>query len=248
MLKIIDIKSYLLETNVPFINDVNGITLDLKITSSSGKRKLFILNIQENSGSLIVYERSSFLPKFCPNRHINTDSSFCLGISSHISVESWFKDLKEFLRAQLFCDQYKKWPIQYGEWSHGDAAHYQRNVEFLLKKINLKNLKINLNDLTLNKIKHPILQEDFFHVYHKNVLIIVGSENKVYGKRDSCICTKNGRYRHVTKGKCPHKCAAIILEIVINEDMRVKKEIEFWEYLKDKKLTCCQTMKKCELK
>ena len=75
----------------------------------------------------------------------------------------------------------------------------------------------------------------------------MGTEKKIHCKRQSCICTPNGRRKHVTLGKCSKKCAEIVLKILINEELRKKEEVVFWNISKEMTLKCCETMEKCEL-
>ena len=167
--------------------------------------------------------------------------------ADHWIVEKWIKTLREFLQAQLFCNDHKKWSKNYKQWSHGDAATYQLYVEELLKTINLKDLGLNLNSLQLFNVESRLFEENYFHIYHEDKLIFMGTEKKIHCKRQSCICTPSGRRKHVTLGKCSKKCAEIILKILINEELRKKEEVVFWDKIKGSTLKCCKTLENCEL-
>lgn len=247
MSKFKDIIDSLSKKNIPFKLIEGNIQLTLRIISNKGRRISFDLVINEVNNQLKVQERTNILPKFCPNRHINADGSFCLGILDHWDVEEWIETLKEFLQAQLFCNDHKKWSKNYKQWSHGDAAKYQLYVEELLKTINLKDLGLNLNSLHLLSVENRLFKENYFHIYHKNKLIFMGTEKKIHCKRQSCICTPYGRRKHVTLGRCSKRCAEIILKILINENLRKSEELVFWNKIKGSKLKCCGTMETCEL-
>ena len=92
-----------------------------------------------------------------------------------------------------------------------------------------------------------MFNEPFFHVYHNESLIVMGTAKKAHCKKHSCICVRYGKRRHLTVGKCPKKCADLVLKISINEHLRRKEEEKFWETFKKSNVKCCQTMEKCEL-
>ena len=79
-------------------------------------------------------EPGTRLPKCCPELHINSDSSFCLGRRSYRTGDSgatsaFWQDLGEFLVNQHHAARRKRWPA--GRWlSHGPiAADLQAQAE-----------------------------------------------------------------------------------------------------------------------
>lgn len=78
------------------------------------------------------------LPAYCPERHVNPDGSFCLGLSAG-DIESadeatkWWEQLQEFLRCQAIARSRGKWPPG-RELAHGDAALYQLKMEEIAKE------------------------------------------------------------------------------------------------------------------
>ena len=199
---------------------------------------------------LRVKEISGVLPSFCPNRHINSDGSFCLGIQTDtekLSIKEWMENLQEFLQAQIFASKNRKWPITCQQWSHGNAAFYQSKVEKLLLEIDLNILGLEFNKLRLVEKKNDLFKEPYFHIYHGDKLLITGTEKKVHNKRLSCICVKYGRAKHVTLRNCPRKCSNLLISILINEQYRVIEEDNFWKSFKNSKIQCCGTMNQCGL-
>jgi hypothetical protein len=75
-------------------------------------------------------------PLGCPERHINLDGSFCLGIGDPLSPRSardadhWWSWLRQFIISQRIADRTRTWP---GSRSlhHGDAADHQLKLEQL---------------------------------------------------------------------------------------------------------------------
>src|SRR5437016_897322 len=104
---------------------------------SSGRRtRQYDLTVHEIAGHLEVRENgsSSLLPRHCPERHINTDGSFCVGlragegICDAITARQWWDKLQVFLICQETAHETGDWP-KYAELSHGAAGQYQRRAE-----------------------------------------------------------------------------------------------------------------------
>lgn len=246
------LKIYLQSRGSVFTESQDAIELDLKIVGRSGNRHLFKLRISETHSNLLtVKEINSLLPSFCPNRHINSDGTFCLGLQAdteNLSIEEWMDNLNEFLQAQIFSQKNGKWPIFCQQWSHGNAAIYQTKVEKLLLEVDLDCLGLEFNRLRLIEKKNDLFDEPYFHIYHNDKLLITGTEKKVHNKRLSCICDKYGRAKHITLGNCPKKCSNLLISILINEKNRMLEEEKFWKIFKNSKIQCCGTMHDCILK
>lgn len=80
------------------------------------------------------------IPAFCPDRHLNGDETFCLGLERFDQSEAGFEDFWAKLRSYLLCQQYADrhgvWPTGRG-LSHGDAAHAQIEAESHAEAANL---------------------------------------------------------------------------------------------------------------
>ena len=108
MLNINVLKTYLKSKNSVFIESKDAIELNLKVIAKSGHRHLFKLLISEMPNNLLrVKEISGVLPSFCPNRHINSDGSFCLGIQTDTEKLS-IKDVeKHFGKKVKVCPAHR---------------------------------------------------------------------------------------------------------------------------------------------
>lgn len=77
--------------------------------------------------------RGSHFPDACPERHINSDGSFCLGLEGYTadaeSAPRFWEALRAFLLCQEFARARRLWPT--GRWlSHGrEAASAQLEAE-----------------------------------------------------------------------------------------------------------------------
>jgi len=112
-----------------------ALTCDISVSQPDGSLERFRLRIRWRCGRLIVWERGGRLPKACPERHINGDGSFCLRWpqttpGSLEEADTWWKELRGFLTAQLWANHTAKWPVS-KSWAHGDAARHQREFERL---------------------------------------------------------------------------------------------------------------------
>lgn len=223
------------------------ICFDQKFYLDDGTSQIIKLEVHSKNHKLHVKAADHRFPNFCPNRHINYEGFFCLGLDSDIenlSINQWLKLLKDFLATQYECEISKEWSTK--QWAHGDGAIYQRKVEEFYQKFITNPLGIKLSDLDVNEIttKGKVL----YHLYLKGNLILIGDENKVLNKRYTCICDSCGLKKHRTIGKCSLKCAQVLYIVAINDFFRLRAEKEFWQnWTKSGKVKCCNTMKNCEL-
>jgi hypothetical protein len=111
---------------------------------SSGRRtRHFSLTVREIATGLVVREKDDLqhlLPRRCPQRHINADGYFCLGlragegIRDAITARQWWEKLQVFLFCQETAHETGEWP-SYAELSHGDAGEYQQRAERLAEQL-----------------------------------------------------------------------------------------------------------------
>lgn len=104
---------------------------------SDGRVNRYALLIDAGLPVLQVREQTpALLPAFCPDRHINSDGSFCMGwqaadplnVVDQASAGEWWARLLKFLSLQEIANQLRRWPSNH-EWAHGDAAAHQDRAE-----------------------------------------------------------------------------------------------------------------------
>lgn len=233
-------------TSVQYIEN-NVVCFDQKFYLNDGSSQVIRLEVHSKNDKLQVKAAEHRFPNFCPNRHINFDGFFCLGLSTDIeslSITQWLARVKDFLAAQIECEISKEWKAK--QWAHGDGAIYQRKVEEFYQQFITHPLGIKLCDLDVKEIKFK--NKVLYHLYLKGNLILIGDENKVLNKRYTCVCNPFGLKNHLSIGKCSNKCAQIIYKVAINDFFRLRAENEFWQFwIKSGKVKCCNTMKDCEL-
>lgn len=247
MPKIDDLVTYLNKRNIPVEQKDKFICFDQKFYLDDGTSQIIRLEIYPQNDQLLVKAADKRFPNFCPNRHINYGGFFCLGLDSdieHLSVIEWLKIVRDFLTAQHECEIKQEWHTK--QWAHGDGAIYQRKVEEYYQEFLANPLNITLEDLQVKEIEK--LGRKVYHIYLKGNLLLIGNKNRSLNKRYSCICEPNGLKKHRSIGKCTYKCAEVLYQVAINDFFRKRAEEKFWEsWAKSENVTCCNTMKNCEL-
>jgi len=114
-------------------------TATIILTFPSGKQQTFELSLYALDSRVAVRESQpgQTLPAFCPDRHINSDGTFCLGwgpqdpstITDETSARAWWSALVRYLEAQVTASKRRRWPGSENDRAHGEAAEYQDIVE-----------------------------------------------------------------------------------------------------------------------
>lgn len=117
--------------------------------------------IVRDVGRYTVAEETSGtdLPAFCPERHINYDGTFCLGIepiaASGENANRFWEQVRSFLLCQQFADLHGRWPT--GRWlSHGSAADWQLRAERLAEDAGLAERYRRALEFGLGKLAGPL--------------------------------------------------------------------------------------------
>lgn len=102
---------------------------------SGAPTRSYALVIQTDRPAGAVSEAGSGrqLPAFCPERHINSDGTFCLGLERAAILDeegarAFWQTLRTFLLSQQYAEKHGRWPPGRG-LSHGDAAYDQLSAE-----------------------------------------------------------------------------------------------------------------------
>jgi hypothetical protein len=215
------------------------LVLSLDVVSPDKSKTTFELIATINNNMLQFKEaRPDILPAFCPNRHINSDGTFCL-------TAPWRRDelmtnplalLQSFLRLQLCAGRDRKWPTK-SEWAHGDAAVYQWNAESAAARLSPEWYKFLIGN-------NPILREkgNFVSLLGPQKRIAIWQkENRVATLRQRCFCGQSTR----TVLECgSHANDAV--EMITSLSLKQKAEADFWKALKGH--SCCGSMKICPLR
>ena len=217
----------------------NELVLALDAVSPDGATTRFELVGMVDGGKPKFKERvQHLLPAFCPNRHINSDGTFCLSSPRHSSelATEPLPVLLKFLRLQLSAERDGRWPTT-TEWAHGDAATHQLKAEEAAARISPEWHRLlvekKLKRREKGRFVSILAEEKRFSIWRK--------EQRVATLRQRCFC---GRSNCAVVQCGTH--AADAVELVKELSLMDKAEADFWRRFDGRQ--CCGTMKNCPLK
>jgi hypothetical protein len=179
------------------------LTVCASVRGDDGDTHTFKLEIAARSDNTVsLHENVAMrsLPSACPERHINSDGSFCLGpeaepIKTAARAETWWSELAGFLELQLRASETRKWPKAYS-WPHGEAASAQKRLE-----------------LEWSNLPTPVAKI----IDQANVR----SDGRLHSRRQRCPCGKKKQTR-----RCHEE--AMLSIIKLRADVS-RKEKAFWK-------------------
>lgn len=181
---------------------VNGrhATGKITITLPSGQSHVFALGLTNDGGKISVREDppGGHLPAFCPDRHINSDGSFCLGwgegnpteIHNVDAAHQWWSTVVRFLAHQVSANKRRVWPGRENDRAHGVAAQHQAVAEQLAAKFGPA-FVYDLHDGLLTVRLERRRRNPRLELYRNGRLIARAFFNSVGLKRDRLPCPCN---------------------------------------------------------
>ncbi len=202
------------------------------------------LTIKYAHNNISVFEtfRGKKLPSACPERHINSDGSFCTQldagkeITTKEAAENWWAALASFFRCQYFAENRRYWPPE--RWlSHGAAAVDHLAMETIAKELGWE-----------EEVKAAIEYKEGWLAgelprNQKNSSTLVSQRLPC---PRGCRKKKGKRSHPISRRDCCHKQQ--ISRLVYHENNRRKKEAMYTQMLLNEGVTCCGTMNNCPLK
>lgn len=179
------------------------------------------------------------LPKFCPERHIQGDKTFCMGLGG-LSVRTnqaavdWWQKLFLFLVCQSTAERTRHWPPA-NALDHGAAG------ELHLKAIELS------GELGMRKEYEAARGGEKNWITDKSIRLIGKSGEPING-RAPCPrgCRHKGRRQAIIlRVECSRRNKMI--ELLRCEQERSNALGKFWIDARKAGHQCCHTMSKCEL-
>jgi hypothetical protein len=177
------------------------------------------------------------LPASCPDRHINSDGAFCLGLRADNlvddagAVHEWWCKLTVFLTCQETAHETRTWP-EYAQMSHGnEAAEIQVEAEQLAREFGLV--------------------DEFYDAMWRREGLIAFVAKRIDPQtmhprngRAACVCGRTDkRGLPLLRRQCwkaDLKCLPVL------ERQRQEEVKDFWARLGDG--PCCGTMDTCPLR
>jgi len=227
---------------------------DVPVPLPDGTAPSYAIAMQESGVMVGARERvPSRLPAFCPERHINSDSSFCLGwekvdplgVNNEGDAWNWWARLVKFLRLQERAARRRRWPDS-PAWAHGAAAAEQLRAERAAARLG----EPFVDDLTRNRLtiaRHGSSSNGpALRVYRNRVWIfsVWESAKRPVNLRRRCVCKKGEERPPTVLRNCgTHSQDAVELAFSLRD--REREEAKFWKALDGR--TCCGTMDGCPL-
>lgn len=177
-------------------------------------------------------------PSFCPQRHIERDGNFCLGLNGSKLIDQsgakqWWEKLNSFLRLQNYADKTGMWHKSH-ELDHGDAGQHHAKAIEIAKSLGI---------------------EDEYTRHH------AGNQSWIQESLDKSIDDKG---RLITSGlPCPVGCKTVhgrsaplkkcehrnkVIKLLKEEQQRLRKLDVYWAAIKSGSPKCCETIRTCPLR
>lgn len=188
------------------------------------------------------------LPKRCPERHIQEDETFCVGLR-YIDVLSaeqatqWWEQLRQFIICQGVAERTRRWPESQAV-DHGDAGWHHERALALAAEADV------VEEYAGARLGEPSwLTNPSLRLFDKKGSPINGRAVCPRG----CLRRARGRLVPITRRDCEkrkktgcHK-RRLLVDLAFTEQQRRKALAEYWEHVFKSGLLCCRTMRGCPL-
>lgn len=181
--------------------------------------------------------RGDRLPAWCPERHLNADGSFCLGldhlvISSSALARQWWADLEVHLRLQSVAERTMVWP-GHSALDHGDAGRFHSAARRLAFR------------LGLSEDYERALAGDESWITDIN-MELVGPDGELRNCQAPCPCgCVDSQQKPRTRRRCRQRSE--ISKLILLERARRLALSDFWEKVRATRTHCCGSMRDCPL-
>ena len=207
--------------------------------ASGASTRLYTLLLQIKSGRVYVREKPDcqLLPAFCPQRHMNLDGSFCLGLNAGHALadrdirRKWWNKLHVFLTCQDTAWETRSWPASI-ELSHGNTSVTEVQSEEVAEELGL-----------LEETQEAVRNKS--GMIARAVDLINPAADRLRNGRRPCVCGRRGKNGRTKLRRECRRDGDICL--VFLEAQRREEEISFWSALSGTH-ECCGTMNDCPLK
>jgi hypothetical protein len=198
---------------------------EVRIRLPDAEISSYRVRISNQGGRLRVSESPLHrsLPVYCPQRHINSDSTFCLGFgrsaptvpTTEAEARRWWDLVMGFLHLQNLASISRGWPPS-NAWPHGRAAYLQEELEGARRRLNPRiSRAISANQFEISAVGH------------------------LHRRRRKCPCGSRKQLR-----LCHERD---IVTVLTAADRIHAAEAEFWSQARASGRQCCGTMDGCLL-
>jgi hypothetical protein len=208
------------------------------VRASKTFTRLFELRLVHLGNEINVFERpfGATLPACCPERHINPDGSFCIGLRAgegitDATAPAWWDKLHAFALCQETAEETGFWPSE-AQLSHGGAGDVELAAEDAAEQLGLRAVYREAVAFDTGPIASGLRKIDA-----KTGLLRNG--------RNVCVC---GRTDRRGRSLLRRDCHRIGLGCPIVFEHRRRLLVDgYWRSLRGP-ITCCGTMQECPLK
>jgi hypothetical protein len=180
------------------------------------------------------------LPARCPERHIQSDKMFCLGLR-YIDVRSpgdasqWWEQLRQYLICQGVAERTRVWPPGQA-LDHGEAGEHHERALALAAEAGLE-----------EEYAAARLDEESWLTDPK--LRLFDKKGKPINGRSLCPrgCRRRARGRSVRTLRKDCSKRKLVVDLAFTERLRRKALAEYWQYVFKEGTRCCRTMRSCPL-
>lgn len=227
--------------------------LDLPVQLVDGRTIPYKLLLKQKGEEVTAQEETrEHLPNFCPERHINSDGTFCLHYAGATSLKivdeasavAWLETVYKYLTLQERARAQRRWPND-DAWAHGEAARHQHAAMAAAAAINDRMADALAGGRLQLKHKRskgrPILDMwiDGAHIYS-----VWEFDKRVINQKQRCFCGKSGLRVPKRLRRCEdHANRANELAFAIRD--RKAAEDAYWKAMQGK--SCCGTCDSCPL-
>ncbi|MGY4396703.1 hypothetical protein ACVWZA_001888 [Sphingomonas sp. UYAg733] len=183
-------------------------------------------------------------PARCPERHIQYDETFCLGLR-YLTVDDaekaiqWWEQLRQFLRLQGVAELTGIWPPEHA-LDHGDAGEFHEQALAIAGELSID------EEYKAARLNEPSwITDPDLRLLGRKGEPINGRAPCPRGCRDRCM-VKGNRSRPMLRRSCDHR--AKLLDLVRLERKRRTALAEYWSHVRAEGLQCCGRMRSCELR
>ena len=229
-------------------NAVGEIRVESAESTSELEIELSIIE-QDNKISVLECKPGTRFPACCPERHINPDGSFCLGLNVNLAevtastIEDWWLLLEEYLYVQLIVDQTGRWP-SHKMLSHGAAGETHAKALVVASRLGVE---LDYEEyLSGREGWVSELVTDYLHNEERctrKSIPVIRMSDRLMTSAEARLLQRIGGKVKVKK----RKRRRLLHRLVTLEVLRVRQERKFWDAIANQGVECCGTMIDCPL-
>ena len=209
------------------------------------------MSIIERDNQIAVLERKpgTRFPACCPERHINPDGTFCLGLNVSLAevtaaaIEDWWMLLEEFVYVQLIVDQTGRWP-SHKMLSHGAAGDTHAKALVVASRLGIESDYeecLSGREGWLSELVTDYLKNE--EICTRKSIPVIHISNRLMTSAETMLPQRIIGKRKIKK----RKRRRLLHRLVALEVLRARQEREFWDVLQNQGVECCGTMIDCPL-